>query len=720
MISLSTRAKESIKTGLAMAIAYGIALQMDWDRPYWAAFAVAFISLPTVGHSLNKGALRMVGTLVGGAAALTFLAWFPQQRWWFMVVLSLYIGFCTYMMAGKKYPYFWMVSAFVCAIICFDAIGSFRNPFQTAVTRVLETGMGILVYSLVAVFLWPRSTRRELDEASRALLATQRQLYETYRNLMAGAGTAEDSLPVRMQEVRQLVRLGQALDAAEMDTYEVWEVRHAWQRFHRQSTALRETLGQWRESLREIQQLDVGALLPNLEAVFSELELRFEQIERMLAREAPDRTPQVIRLAIDTAELRTLPHFQKAAVAVTKTHLENLEALARSLFDCVRDIRGYGSRTSALAPEKTYGTGLFLDPDRVAAAVRVTAGMWLAFLIWVYIDPPGHSGLVSFAVALGLGFALAPQLAVYTTFPAVALSCAWAGVLYIFVMPHLSGFAELSAMIFGSTFAIAYLFWEPRQALARAFGLAFFAVLTSIVNQQSYSFSSYANSTAMVFLVVSLLVVTSYIPTSPRPEKAFVRLMSRFFRRAEFLVSHLSLGKAEKGLLERGKTTYSLNDLRVLPEKIAAWSQQIDYRTLPGSSPEQVQALVTSLRAIAYRLPELGEARAHEQAALIVRELSADVHAWRVVIQQGFSRWSENLGAQAASELRERLAARLSDLEARVQETFDRTDEGELNSKDYENFYRLLGSYRGVSEATIAHAELAQGIAWAPWQEARF
>ena len=64
MISLSTRTKEAIKTGLAMAIAYGIALSMDWEKPYWAGFAVAFISLATTGQSLNKGALRMLGTLV--------------------------------------------------------------------------------------------------------------------------------------------------------------------------------------------------------------------------------------------------------------------------------------------------------------------------------------------------------------------------------------------------------------------------------------------------------------------------------------------------------------------------------------------------------------------------------------------------------------------------------------------------------------------------------
>ena len=31
------------------------------------------------------------------------------------------------------------------------------------------------------------------------------------------------------------------------------------------------------------------------------------------------------------------------------------------------------------------------DPDRFMAAVRIIIQLWMAFLIWVYIDPPGHS-----------------------------------------------------------------------------------------------------------------------------------------------------------------------------------------------------------------------------------------------------------------------------------------------------------------------------------------
>jgi len=78
---MTPRVKESIKTALAMTIAYGIALSMDWDRPYWAGFAVAFISLSTIGQSLNKGAMRMLGTLVALVVSLLIIALFVQEGW---------------------------------------------------------------------------------------------------------------------------------------------------------------------------------------------------------------------------------------------------------------------------------------------------------------------------------------------------------------------------------------------------------------------------------------------------------------------------------------------------------------------------------------------------------------------------------------------------------------------------------------------------------------
>ncbi len=203
---LSRKAKESIKTALAMTITYGIALQMGWDKPMWAGFAVAFVSLTTVGQSFNKAALRMLGTFMGVVVALTFIALFAQDRWLFILFLSTHIGFCTYMLAGRKHQYFWHVSGFVCVIICMDAGPNSINAFETALLRAEETGLGILVYSLVSILLWPISSRADFEAAACKLASTQKQLYRSYLDLMSGQGEAAEAQALRTQEVQEQTR----------------------------------------------------------------------------------------------------------------------------------------------------------------------------------------------------------------------------------------------------------------------------------------------------------------------------------------------------------------------------------------------------------------------------------------------------------------------------------------------------------------------------------
>jgi uncharacterized membrane protein YccC len=722
MTLLSLRAKESIRTGLAVVIVYAIAFHLGWDKPYWGAFAAIMISLDTAGQSLNKAALRMLGTLVGGLVALILISLFPQERWSMLLWLSAYYGFCTYMMTGSERPYFWLVSAFVCIIIMADAMpADSLRAFQTVVTRVEETGMGILVYSLIAVLLWPRSSRSDLDAASRNLLASQSQLYRTYRDLMAGHGTAEDSRPLRLQEVHLSSELGQALGAAKLDSYEVFEVRRQWQQFQAVSIALMEALERWRESFPEVQQLDLTKLLPNLEAVGAELDERFAQIERMLRDEASTTTPNPISLTIDRTELNSFTHFQRAAVAVTKTQLDRLETLTSSLFDCVRDIRGFGSPSRGSQPTRDRSRGPDLDPDRLAATARVMAALWIAFLVWIYVDPPSHALFVFLTAHWTMATVMA-HASPTRLLPGFVLSIVLGGVVYVLVMPHLSGFGELGLMLFGVHFAVFYLFWEPAHRMTRSVTLAMFNVLIAIDNQQTYDFAHYANTSASLLLALALAVAISYFPTSPRPEKVFLRLLRRFFRHAEFLISRLALDRDEKkGIATRWRMALYRNGLMELPAKLGALAPKIDYRLLPDSTSEQVQTLATNLQAVAYRIKELVEARESPQADLLVRELHDDLRAWRVVVQTQLQLWADDpaQGIARGGEMQERLAARLAQLEARI-EAFRATDEGALSARDYENFYRYLGALRGLSESAIDYFRLAQEIDWAQWREARF
>jgi len=348
-MNLSIKAKDAIKTAIAMTIAYGVALAMEWERPYWAGFAVAFISLGTIERSLEKGILRMLGTLAAGAVALTLIAIFPQQRWWFMVTLSIYVGICTYMMTGSKIPYFYQVSAFVCTIICFDGGVNSVNAFQTAIARIEETAMGIIVYVLVAIFIWPRNDCKD-DER----------------------------------------------------------------------------------------------------------------------------------------------------ISVNKSQHSQIKILS-------------------------------IDPQRLSYSLEVMINTWIAYLIWIYFNPPGHGTFVAITATMSLVLVRFPSIPASSQFLPTVLSSIFAGILYIFIMPHLSGFSQLGMMIFICTFGISYFFYKPAQGLSRVFGLAYFATLTSITNQQSFSFSTYANSFLMIILIVSLLCATDFLLFRHQSDKTLLRLIKLYF-----------------------------------------------------------------------------------------------------------------------------------------------------------------------------------------------
>ena len=71
-------------------------------------------------------------------------------------------------------------------------------------------------------------------------------------------------------------------------------------------------------------------------------------------------------------------------------------------------------------------------------------------------------------------------------------------------------------------------------------------------------------------------------------------------------------------------------------------------------------------------------------------------------------------------DLEQRLAAGLSVLERRIDASIEQADRQALSEEEGENFYRLLGAYRGVSEAAVAYAGSAAAIDWADWSEEKF
>jgi len=717
-MTLSHDIKESIKTALAMTIVYGVGLHMGWDRPYWAGFAVAFISLATVGQSFNKGALRMMGTVMGVLAALTLVALFAQQRWLFILFTSLWVGLCTYMMAGSRHQYFWFLGGFASLIVAVDGGLESEHAFATAMTRLQQTGLGIGVYSLVSLLLWPNSSRGGLHATVLSQIATQQKIFDAALQLLAGAGDRAVVKSLHLNEVAGNTRLATLLDAAITDSDDVRALEKEWRDFQRASGQLAETMQRWRENFNELQSLPLQQLLPELDAFALELDHRFTGISCMLEHKAAPQPCTDITLAIDPSAAQALPPFNHVALLVAQRHMLRIEELTRALFNSSSSIGGFSDSSGSTAPAVSKPGPWVPDPERLQAAGQIMVALWLAFLAVIYIaDFPGGFGFFSMVGPIGMQVLTKPQSPVRALAAPMATGVIFAAVLYIFVMPKLSSFTGLGLMIFLATFLICYRYSSPQKGLSRAIGLAMFVVIISVSNQQSYSFLSVATTALMLSFLLPLLALVAYIPYSPRPERALLRLLTRYFRSANFLLSHAAKGGGKTSVSRR--ENFHRRELASLPAKLDSWVTHVDPAVLGADSVRQLPALVDSLQALTNRLQEILEAQWLPQSPGLVTALHDDMQAWHQRVINAFQHLSADPSYKQA-QWRARLDERMAQLDTNIKVQVNDAGENSLSSAEQENIYRLLSAYRSTSLALLDFVDVAANVDWAPWHEERF
>ena len=150
------------------------------------------------------------------------------------------------------------------------------------------------------------------------------------------------------------------------------------------------------------------------------------------------------------------------------------------------------------------------------------------------------------------------------------------------------------------------------------------------------------------------------------------------------------------------------------------WGSALPAAALGQSTTEEMQAVVDSLQALAYRMQDLIETRATPQSHLLAHELLSQVHAWRVGLQDIFRNLSQHPEAADFADFRSRLDAMLGRLEEKIENVVAGEDRASISTRENENSIRLLGAFRGVSEALVNFARQSGGIDWARLREARF
>ena len=715
MIQLSLAARESIKTGLAMSLACGCAMALGWSNPYWACIAVAVVSLPTVGESLQKCVQRLWGTIAAGLVALGCLALFPQERWPFIACIAGYVGLCAYRITTSRAVYFWFLSGYVSLLIAAAIIGtSAQQAFSTAVLRLQETGLGILAYALVSVFLWPQRSATDLDSTVKSLLGMQAKIaHLSFARLRdhAGDDTADKLLGLGDQF---LVLLRRRLDAAGMEQFAVRGRRVWWLQVIGALEAMQSSLRMWQESFPELEHLDMDAVLPDLAPRQEAMRARFGEMEALLDGATPDREP-ARPWPPDGQRLGSLSHLQRAAVLTLLAALERVDATSRTLADSLLALRG--GRMGSVQPPTAVGTGRCrkADADSYAVLGRGMAAVWIASLLWIVIDPPGHLAFVVFVGLFTLMGVMAPQMDWLKFLFVNLVGVVLAAILYVFVMPGLSRPWEFLALLSGLTAGISYISWHPRLAGLKLAGVVPFIMMTNIQNRQSYDFALFVNNAAAMVSGILVTAALARIPLPSRPEQMFERVLRRFFRQAESFLS--ACDAAPRRAREKLRLGDCLASLQGSAGKLGGWANTVDEKILGAGAKARAAALVASLNTIVHSFQLLADVRAN-----VPDETEAANEAfktWHEVLRQAVRHWGQGpRTASSESATLARLRNAYGEAAHGVENTFE-TFTADLPPEEYACTYLLLGGYRGAHRALHGHAALSADLDWAHWQENR-
>ena len=752
-IRVSDRTRVALQTGLAMVLAYGVALAMDWHKPYWAGLAVAFCALGSVGESLHKGMQRVLGTLVALVLSFVVLSLFIQDRWLFLLAGSLWTVFCSYLSMTSARSYFWIVAGFSLPLLTIGGGGMPVQTFDVVVLRAQQTLLGVLSVTLVAVLLLPVSSGRSLAKRTTELVSTLRELARDAFSKLSVTTTPNaakaDPDPehaaleeARTQATRALGALPELLAAAELDTYAVWESRHAWRNALRDLSQLKRTLERLHQNHTELTDVDLRNHLQGLDTLRAAVDSRLQRVEALLPAvgdtERNTLPPGAGDVAADPINQNLaiqesgLSAFDRAALALTRRQLIEVERLTADLSARVeaialltREPLDIGTDRGAAPPASPFSLPVLLEPERLRGLVRQQSTFWLAILCLFYIpDVPLSDSTIVIAASLSMSVNLMPQVPPRILIAPVVVAVLFAGWLHLIVMPHLEGFAALGTLLFAVTFLISWLFHEPSQVIAKSIGLASFVVIMAVDNQQDYSFEALANLAIGLPMVVLIIVFTTYFPLSFRAEDRSAALIARWFRSASWLLG--TLGTDSERAQQAGTTGFRVRlachrqAIEHIPQQLTAWTRALSPAALGSAGPAPMQTLVTALRAMSIRIEDLLEARDAVHSPAMERALAAAVREWRLVVRELLATAATDPAHMDATDLRAQLDGKVRQIERLMERAMNEDPDFHAHLSLNENSYRLLGAYRGLSESLVNFARAAHSVDWPCLREPRF
>lgn len=503
----------ALRTVSAGLIALLAAYALKLDHPQWAMMTVFIVAQPVAGMVLAKGFYRLLGTLVGGIAAIGITTMFGANPWVLVTVLAVWIGICTFVSSLLRNPeaYGAALAGYTAMIIGLPAFGQPHLVVDLAVARCAEIVLGIVCAGLTSRLILPKL-------ASDAIVSRLKRCILDLATYAGGAFSGGD--PATLSGLhRKLVADTQTL--GEMRAYARLEAPSFAPRAH----PVRRTIGQLLSALSAARALHShaapknAALIPvrsELQSLVSELATKPGALDDTAlwvarldaiagnARQMPDASTDQGDDRVGTITRLTIAaDFAEALKQV----LRGLDALRAPVTRPVR-----GSRQPALVVHRDY-------PGAARNAVRAALATLLVAAFWLTTKWSEAAGTVILVAVVSSLFAARPdpvQVA-WGFFKGTLLALPFAFLVGQMALPALPGFGWFMLFVVPILVPTALAMANPRYVgVATAFAINFLAFLSphqAMTYDPGPFFAGSASILVGILLAIGVFIVV--LPADP-------------------------------------------------------------------------------------------------------------------------------------------------------------------------------------------------------------
>ncbi|WP_444544081.1 FUSC family protein [Photobacterium aphoticum] len=607
--------KFAFRVALSLTLAYLIPMAMGWNQPSTAATTVMLIaSTGSRRESLAKGTLRVLGTIAGGIIGLLLVGAFAQDRMLYMLSVSMVIVVIFYIRtAYLNDPTLFMLTG-VMVLMMYNG-GDAAGAFLYGLDRTFMTIFGVVVYTLVGIYVFPPKVEQNLHTLASALSQAQQALFAHVT-----------ALPQYPQQPDKVETLSQAVFTAQ----QAFDARY--QTLNGECSEISAYKKEWDGAVRLYQQItdillfaakehtrsgghpseylqDYGALREQIIGLFEQLPDAWE---------TKAATPPVTyeKIAFDKARLAEEGHVYRGEAITSGVLVTQLRERLNQLRSCISSIDSVtGFVGFALPPLKAAPNFNWWDAENAKTAIKVFMIYWLTAGFWILFNPPGGYNLVIFGT---LFVSLLSYMPVhpFALFILFTLGFIFSVPAYVFLLPQMTLGVELACFIFAYTFIGFYFLKGP---ITIFFLLGMFTL--GLNNQMIYHFAITLTIVSLFYLTVAIVVVSHYFPFTSRPSDLILVFRERFFRHAHALIV---LHQTPHDTSLRGWWTHKVSAWRMATMKVAltklkVWSSKLNYGNYPEVDADKVMAFVRECEGFHHHLTMLLKVSDHFADSPLVR-----------------------------------------------------------------------------------------------------